>query len=126
MVREKHKMVERVVVFAPFSYNDLIQSGPWDFVLIEGYSGSVPQFIKRLRDAARAKRKHQPPIVAHFCLDTYPSIDLISRLDVDMFFTNSHSMRKRLEYFAPSYFLELAADPDFMHPLLEKHPLYET
>jgi glycosyltransferase involved in cell wall biosynthesis len=122
---EKHKMVERVVVFAPFSYNDLIQSGPWDFVLIEGYSGSVPQFIKRLRDAARARSEDHPPIVAHFCLDTYPSIDLISRLDVDMFFTNSHSMRKRLEYFAPSYFLELAADPDFMHPLLEKHPLYK-
>ena len=41
-----------------------------------------------------------------------------------MFFTNSHSMKKTLNQYAPTYFFELAADPDLMKPSLIKHPIY--
>ena len=111
---EKHKEVEFVQVFAPFSYDGLEERGPWDFVLIEGYSGSVPQFIRIIRDLADTD---SPPAIAYFCLDTYPSLSLISRLDVDLFFTNSHVVREWLQGFAPSYYFELAADPNTFHPM---------
>ena len=126
--------VDHVEVFAPFSYATLIENGPWDFVLIEGYSGSVPEFIKVVRDAHTQKvyahetenrnLEYGQPIIAHFCLDTYPSLKLISRLDVDMFFTNSHSMKTTLGEIAPTYFFELAADPDVMRPSTAEHPVY--
>ena len=109
--------VDHVEVFAPFSYGTLIDNGPWDFVLIEGYSGSVPEFIQTVRDAHARQTdprenvniisEYRPPIIAHFCLDTYPSLKLISRLDVDMFFTNSYSMKTTLGEIAPTYFLSL-------------------
>ena len=131
---ESFPVVDHVEVFAPFSYHNLLTNGPWDFVLIEGYSGSVPEFIKTIRDTYEQSYLNNnnnsphvnksPPIVAHFCLDTYPSVDLIVQLDVDMFFTNSHSMKKTLNQYAPTYFFELAADPDLMKPSLIKHPIY--
>lgn len=98
-----------VQVFAPFSYlglHDVI----WDLVIIEGYIGSVPTFVRRMR-------KLNPTVkILHYCLDTYPTLDHIMALDVDGYLTNSRVLLPKLSKLAPTKYVPLAADPFTMSP----------
>ena len=102
--------VDFVRVFATFSYAGLREDGPWDLAIIEGHSGSVPAFIRQIRSINPSAR------IIHYCLDTYPSLDQIMRLDVDAYFTNSKVLLPELEKIAPSAYFPLAVDPEVMHP----------
>lgn len=59
-------------------------------MITEGFSGTVPRFIHEVR------RRNPEVKVFHFCLDTYPSMDVILRLDVDGFLTNSWKLLPEL------------------------------
>ena len=103
--------VAHVQIFATFSYAGLRENGPWDLAIVEGHAGSVPAFIRAVRDS-----HPEQSVVVHYCLDTYPSLDQIMRLDVDAYFTNSRILLARLQKIAPSAYFPLAVDADVMHP----------
>ena len=103
--------VGRVQVFAPFSYGGLAEGCPWDVVVSEGWSHTLPEFYHRVRLCS------PDVVVAHWCLDTYPKLERVEALEVDAFFTNSWAMLPRLASLVPAvHFLELAADPEVMRP----------
>ena len=103
--------MQRAEVFAPFAYQGLLTSGvSWDVLLIEGWTGPVPTVISTVR-------KSFPGIVVlYWCLDTYPSLEIVTRLDVDGFITNSRHLVTSLGRLAPTLYLPLAADPRVMAP----------
>jgi len=114
----RHPRVGRAEVFAPFAYEGLADglvdggggTGCWDVLLVEGWTGPVPQVIHTLRRAC-------PDIaVVHWCLDTYPNLTTVQGLDVDAFTTNSQSLVSELSRTAPTLYLALAADPETMRP----------
>ena len=110
----QHGQISKVHIFAPFSYLTLNDTR-WDLAIIEGYIGSVPTFIRRLRSI-------NPKIkIIHYCLDTYPTLDHIINLDVDGFFTNSKVLLPRLVQLAPAQYVPLAADPHAMRPMLRSN-----
>ena len=103
--------VGRVQVFAPFSYGGLAEGCPWDLVVSEGWSHTLPEFYHRVRLCS------PDVVIAHWCLDTYPKLERVEALEVDAFFTNSWAMMPRLASLVPAvHFLELAADPEVMRP----------
>lgn len=105
----RHPQVEVAEVFAPFAYDGLFTTHIWDVLFIEGWTGSLSSVIRKLRNAPN--RQHSPPlIVLHWCLDTYPDLNTILKLDVDGFATNSRVLLPRLENIAPTIYLPLAAD----------------
>ena len=106
-----------VVVFAPFSYVGLDEI-QWDFVITEGYIGSVPAFIRRIRSLSPEVK------IVHYCLDTYPTLQHIMTLDVDGFLTNSRVLLPKLASLAPTSYVPLAADPDTMRPLDQDDPSF--
>ena len=77
-----------VDIFAPFSYASLKEVS-YDLVIIEGYIGTVPNFIQAIR------RINPDVVVLHYMLDTYPSVESILSLDVDGFLTNSLAIASR-------------------------------
>ena len=110
--------VAEVVVFAPFAYVEHIDEGlgawggHWDIVIIEGYAATVPPFIRHLRwSGLDMDGPPRQTFVAHWVLDTYPSLDShIKRLDVDAFITNSRLLLPELQALAPSAYFPLATD----------------
>ena len=94
--------VDNVVIFAPFVYEG-IQSLHWDLVIIEGWTGPVPMFINEMRAI------NPDVVVIHYCLDTYPRLELTLQLDVDGFFTNSNFILSMLSNIAPTAVVHLAA-----------------
>ena len=105
--------VGRVAVFAPFAYEGLLDGGTrWDLVLVEGWTGPVPAFLRAVRAASpRAK-------IVHYCLDTYPALARVLTLDVDGFLTNSARLLPRLRALGvPAARVDLAADPAAMRPV---------
>ena len=50
-------------------------------------------------------------IVLHWCLDTYPTLQTITSLDVDGYLTNSRALVGVLGHVAPTTYMPLAADP---------------
>eukprot|EP00949_MAST-11_sp_MAST-11-sp1_P003945 g3945.t1 len=118
----RHPLFGDVRIFAPFSYGGLLEKKEeeeeeeeeFDVAIVEGYTGSVPAFIERLRSL------NPDVIVLHYCLDTYPTLeDHILRLDVDGFLTNSIKLLPTLQKLAPSFFMMLATDPHVMNTKVE-------
>lgn len=106
----KYPFVDKVELFAPFMYEPLLTER-WDLLLIEGFTGPVPKVIRLLR------HKNPNVIILHYCLDTYPSLeDVILKLDVDGFLTNSHILLPHLSALAPTEYVALAADPEEHRP----------
>lgn len=103
-------IIDHVQIFAPFSYVGLNDT-KWDFAVIEGYTGSVPTFIRRLRSI------NSNVLIIHYCLDTYPTLKHILNLDVNGFFTNSKVLLPKLNKLAPTQYIPLAADPNVMRPI---------
>jgi len=116
----RHPSVGRAEVFAPFAYRGLFEA-PWDVLLVEGWTGPVPRVIAALRGASPGL------VVLHWCLDTYPSLAAVTRLDVDGFLTNSRALVANLSAHAPTLFLPLAADVSVMAPVAARdeyrHPV---
>ena len=108
-----------VQVFAPFSYDGMSDT-LWDLVIIEGYIGSVPTFIRKIRAI-------NPNVqILHYCLDTYPTLQHIQSLDVDGFLTNSRILLPQLDKLAPTKYVPLAADPTVMRPMLSSKYVNHT
>ena len=89
----------------------------WSLVLVEGWTQSVPRFIRAAREQVSLRGCPRPPVVVHYCLDTYPDLETIFALDVDGFLTNSAVLLPRLREVAPTALLGLAADPERMRPV---------
>jgi hypothetical protein len=105
----RHPQVELAEVFAPFAYDGLFET-VWDILFIEGWTGALSSVIRRLRVNRGIAGTAPPLIVIHWCLDTYPELDVIMKLDVDGFATNSRVLLPVLENIAPTLYLPLAAD----------------
>ena len=90
-----------VEIFAPFAYEKL--GRPWDLLLIEGYSGPAERVIRAVR------RENPNVLVFHWCLDTYPHIEAVKQLPVDVVVTNSHKLAASTKH-VPHYYLPLGVD----------------
>ena len=108
-----------VQVFAPFSYDGLSEI-QWDLAIIEGYIGSVPTFIRKMRAI------NPNVLIFQYCLDTYPTLQHIMSLDVDGFLTNSRILLPQLATLAPTRYVPLAADPTIMRPILSSKYVNHT
>ena len=61
----------------------------WDALVIEGYSGPATAAIRHLR------RRNPRLVVAHWCLDTYPSLAAVAAIPADAWLTNSRLVATR-------------------------------
>jgi hypothetical protein len=104
-------------VFAPYAYDGLY-AHHWDLALIEGWTGPVPFFIHALR------RSNPLVVILYVCLDTYPNLKVIGRLDVDGYLTNSQQLSNALARLAPTSIMHLGADLDTMYPIRPRLPQY--
>ncbi|OQR89604.1 hypothetical protein THRCLA_09672, partial [Thraustotheca clavata] len=79
----------------------------WDIVFIEGWFPAIIAFIHEIRRQTNGHAK-----VYFFCLDPdFPGLDVIQKLDVDAFFTNSYEVLDILKPHAPhAEFMLLAAN----------------
>uniref|UniRef100_A0A7S3K3S3 Spore protein YkvP/CgeB glycosyl transferase-like domain-containing protein n=1 Tax=Aureoumbra lagunensis TaxID=44058 RepID=A0A7S3K3S3_9STRA len=84
----KRKDVAACEIFAPFYYGAL-GTRIWDILIIEGFSGPVEHVIRTVR------RMNRKAFIAHWFLDTYPSLSAVAALQVDLFFTNSRIVASR-------------------------------
>jgi hypothetical protein len=102
-----------VATFYPFEYQGFLETS-WDLIIIEGWFTLIDDFIS-------IARLHSSPslVVLFFCLDPiYPGMNVVRRLDVDGFLTNSRMVRLDLSRTVPRpvHYLPLAADPAVMKP----------
>ncbi len=101
-----------VQTFYPMDYPH-INSVKWDLIIIEGWFPSIDNFIKLIR-------LYSPDVVVLFyCLDQfYPGLEVISKLDVNGYLTNSNIIKNYLHERTniPTQYLLLAADAEIMKP----------
>ncbi|GMH76674.1 hypothetical protein TrLO_g9464 [Triparma laevis f. longispina] len=103
-----------VTYLSTFNYGGLPEGGV-DFLIVEGYIGTLPRLISHLR------HKNPNLIVTHWCLDTFPTFPSILSLDVNFFLTNSEYLSDDIlpTYGFNSYFLELASSTTQFNPNLK-------
>ena len=110
-----HLGAERTRIFYPFHYDGLAETGPracpWDLIVIEGWTETVPSFIHETR------RLNPDAVVFFFCLDpAFPGLETLKRLDVDGYLSNSDAAVQELGKVAPAVPLFLAVDTETFRP----------
>lgn len=101
-----------VQTFYPMDYPHM-NTVKWDLIIIEGWFPSINNFIKLIRLSS------PDVMVLFYCLDPFfPSLSVISKLDVNGYLTNSKIIKKYLHETTniPTQYILLAADVEVMKP----------